>query len=237
MGLEMLTGARAELATRCGRRARRRHAQTVAPAVVHVATRPRGNPAHLPHARLAMRRACTYIWVRYRLPLAMAETLTRVADAIATLRAAGHTVTRTTKCDAARRYGCQTLLYVIDGRALNVGRLRQLALEAKTADAVDVIAARTAPHPLTARAIARKAADAYRAACLAAYRIDPRLSAADAHNAAHYVAEMEARRAFRRAHAAVQLAAANGADADGMHAAAVDAVAELAAFDAAFASR
>ena len=72
-----------------------------------------------------MRRACTYIWVRYRLPLAMAETLTRVADAIATLRAAGHTVTRTTKCDAARRYGCQTLLYVIDGRAVNVGRVRQ----------------------------------------------------------------------------------------------------------------
>lgn len=122
----------------------------------------------------------TYIWTRYRLPLAMAETLTRVADAIAT---------------------------------------------------------RTAPHPLTLRAIARKVAEAHRVACLAAYRVDPRLSAADAHNAAQYAAAMEAGRAFRRAHAAVQLAAANGADADAMHAAAVDAVAELAAFDAAFASR
>jgi hypothetical protein len=48
---------------------------------------------------------------------------------------------------------------------------------------------------------------------------------------------MEFGRAFRRAHPAAQLAAANGADADGMHAAAVDAVARLAAFDAAFASR
>jgi hypothetical protein len=91
----------------------------------------------------------------------MAKTFMRVADAIATLRAAGHTVTRTSKRDAARRYGCQTCLYVIDGRGVNVGRLRELA----------------------------------------------------------------------------QLAAANGADADGMHAAAVDAVAKLAAFDAAFASR
>ena len=127
-------------------RERGRHAVTVAPAVVLVATRPRDNPAHLPHAWLAMRRAHTYIWVRYRLPLAMAQTLTRVADAIATLRAAGHTVTRTSKRDAALRYGCQTCLYVVDGRGVNVGRLRQLALEAKTADAADAIAARTAPH-------------------------------------------------------------------------------------------
>ena len=166
----------------------------------------------------------------------MAKTLTRVADAIATLRAAGHTVTRTSKRDAARRYGCQTCLYVIDGRGVNVGRLRELALEAKTADAAAVIAARTAPHPLTVRAIARKVADAHAAACLAAYRVDPRLSPADAHNAAQYCAMREGGRAFRRAHAAVKLAAANGADADGMHAAAVDAVACLAAFDAAFAS-
>ena len=167
----------------------------------------------------------------------MARTLTRVADAIATLRAAGHTVTRTSKRDAARRYGCQTCLYVIDGRGVNVGRLRELALKAKTADAAAVIAARTAPHPLTVRAIARKVADAHAAACLAAYRVDPRLSPADAHNAAQYCAMMEGGRAFRRAHPAAQLAAANGADADGMHAAAVDAVACLAAFDAAFASR
>ena len=186
---------------------------------------------------LANGAALTYIWVRYRLPLAMAETLTRVADAIATLRAAGHTVTRTSKRDAALRYGCQTCLYVVDGRGVNVGRLRQLALEAKTADAADAIAARTAPHPLTLRAIARKVADAHGAACLAAYTVDPRLSAADAHNAAQYCAAMEAGRAFRRAHAAVKLAAANGAAADGMHAAAVDAVAQLAAFDAAHASR
>ena len=167
----------------------------------------------------------------------MAKTLTRVADAIATLRAAGHTVTRTSKRDAARRYGCQTCQYVIDGRGVNVGRLRQLALEAKTADAADAIAARTAPHPLTVRAIARKAAETHRAACLAAYRVDPRLSPADAHNAAQYCAMMEGGRAFRRAHPAAKLAAANGADADGMHAAAADAVAKLAAFDAAFASR
>jgi len=52
-------------------RERGRHAVTVAPAVVVVATRPRDNPAHLPDAWLAMRRAHTYIWVRYRLPLAM----------------------------------------------------------------------------------------------------------------------------------------------------------------------
>jgi hypothetical protein len=49
------------------------------------------------------------------------------ADAIAALRAAGHCVTRTTRADAARRYGCETLLYVIDGQAVNVGRLRELA--------------------------------------------------------------------------------------------------------------
>jgi len=66
-----LTGARAELATRRRRRARRRHAVTVAPAVVRVATRPHGKAAHLPHAWLATRRAHTYIWMRYRLPLAM----------------------------------------------------------------------------------------------------------------------------------------------------------------------
>lgn len=197
-------------------------------AVGNSANRVSGTPGMGVRSR---RSAC---WRAYPLTLAMAQTLTRVADAIATLRAAGHTVTRTSKRDAARRYGCQTCLYVIDGRGVNVGRLRQLALEIKTADAADAIAARTAPHPLTVRAIARKAADAHGAACLAAYAIDPRLSAADAHNAAQYAAAMEAGRAFRRAHAAVKLAAANGADADGMHAAAVDAVAELATFDAAF---
>jgi len=70
----MLAGARV------GARERGRHAVTVAPAVVLVATRPRGNPAHLPHAWLVMRRACTYIWVRYCLPLAML-TLSSVASA------------------------------------------------------------------------------------------------------------------------------------------------------------
>jgi hypothetical protein len=42
-----LTGARAELPTRCGRRARRRHAQTVAPAFSPLATRPIGKAAHV----------------------------------------------------------------------------------------------------------------------------------------------------------------------------------------------
>jgi hypothetical protein len=55
------------------------------------------------------------------------SALMPVADAIAALRAAGHCVTRTTRADAARRYGCETFLYVIDGQAVNVGRLRELA--------------------------------------------------------------------------------------------------------------
>lgn len=49
------------------------------------------------------------------------------ADAIAALRAAGRCVTKTTRADAARRYGCQTCLYVINGRGVNLGRLRELA--------------------------------------------------------------------------------------------------------------
>jgi hypothetical protein len=55
------------------------------------------------------------------------SVLITAADAVAVLRAAGHTVTRTTGPDAARRYGCQTLRYVVDGRAVNLGRLRQMA--------------------------------------------------------------------------------------------------------------
>jgi hypothetical protein len=58
------------------------------------------------------------------------------AAATDALRAAGYAVTRTTGADAARRYGCQTLRYVVDGCAVNVGRLRQLALAA--ADAASV---------------------------------------------------------------------------------------------------
>jgi hypothetical protein len=60
----------------------------------------------------------------------MASPSITVAAAVDALRAAGHAVTRTTGADAARRYGCQTLRYVVDGRAVNLGRLRQLALAA-----------------------------------------------------------------------------------------------------------
>ena len=73
----------------------------------------------------------------------MASPSITVAAAADALRAAGRTVTRTTGADAARRYGCQTLRYVVDGRAVNVGRLRQLALAA--ADAAPV------PAPATPR--------------------------------------------------------------------------------------
>ena len=55
------------------------------------------------------------------------SVLITAAAAVAALRAAGHTVTRATGPDAARRYGCQTLRYVVDGRAVNLGRLRQMA--------------------------------------------------------------------------------------------------------------
>jgi hypothetical protein len=88
----------------------------------------------------------------------MACHLITVAAAVDALRAAGHTVTRTTGADAARRYGCQTLRYVVDGGAVNVGRLRQLALAA--ADA--------APVPAPALATLRADAAAGRPVSLAA---------------------------------------------------------------------
>lgn len=70
------------------------------------------------------------------------------ADAIAALRAAGHCVTKTTRADAARRYGCQTALYVINGRGVNLGRLRQLASETQAvAPAFDAI---PEPEPVAA---------------------------------------------------------------------------------------
>lgn len=68
-----------------------------------------------------------------------------VADAIAALRAAGHCVTRTTRADAARRYGCQTALYVVDGRGVNLGRLRELATLAQAEPAP---VAEPAPAPV-----------------------------------------------------------------------------------------
>lgn len=68
------------------------------------------------------------------------------ADAIATLRAAGHCVTRTTRADAARRYGCQTALYVVDGRGVNLGRLRELATLAQAEPAP--VAEPAAPEPV-----------------------------------------------------------------------------------------
>jgi len=88
----------------------------------------------------------------------MASPSITVAAAVDALRAAGRTVTRTTGADAARRYGCQTLRYVVDGRAVNVGRLRQLALAA--ADA--------APVPSPALATLRADAAAGRPVSLAA---------------------------------------------------------------------
>jgi hypothetical protein len=69
-----------------------------------------------------------------------------VAAAVDALRAAGHVVTRTTGADAARRYGCQTLRYVVDGRAVNVGRLRQLALAAADAAPVPAPADQAIAH-------------------------------------------------------------------------------------------
>jgi hypothetical protein len=67
-----------------------------------------------------------------------------VSAAVDALRAAGRTVTRATGTDAARRYGCQTLRYVVDGRAVNIGRLRQLALAAADAATVPM----PAPRPV-----------------------------------------------------------------------------------------
>ncbi len=79
---------------------------------------------------LAKRPPRSYLWVTpirgFCSPLAMSVLITAAA-AVAALRAAGHTVTRATGPDAARRYGCQTLRYVVDGRAVNLGRLRQMA--------------------------------------------------------------------------------------------------------------
>ena len=75
------------------------------------------------------------------------SVLITAAAAVAALRAAGHTVTRTTGPDAARRYGCQTLRYVVDGRAVNLGRLRQMA----TAEPAPVAAPVAEPVAGTAR--------------------------------------------------------------------------------------
>jgi hypothetical protein len=88
----------------------------------------------------------------------MASPSITLAAAVDALRAAGRTVTRHTRADAAMRHGCQTLRYVVDGRAVNVGRLRQLALAA--ADA--------APVPAPALATLRADAAAGRPVSLAA---------------------------------------------------------------------
>lgn len=72
------------------------------------------------------------------------------ADAIAALRAAGHCVTKTTRADAARRYGCQTCLYVIDGRGVNLGRLRELATLALIDRAAPALEAIPEPEPVAA---------------------------------------------------------------------------------------
>jgi len=85
------------------------------------------------------------------------SVLITAAAAVAALRAAGHTVTRATGPDAARRYGCQTLRYVIDGRAVNLGRLRQLAAAAEPAPADPVavrLSATSEPAPVSLAALA-----------------------------------------------------------------------------------
>jgi len=53
-----------------------------------------------------------------------------VAAAVDALRAAGHSVTRHTRADAAMRHGCPTLLYVVSARAVTLGQLRTLAAQA-----------------------------------------------------------------------------------------------------------
>lgn len=89
-----------------------------------------------------------------------------VADAIAALRAAGHCVTRTTRADAVRRYGCPALVYVVDGRARDLSAVRRMALDLRSFDAalLGLVAARLAatstvaaeplaPEPLAARPV------------------------------------------------------------------------------------
>jgi hypothetical protein len=108
---------------------------------------------------LAKRPPRSYLWVTpirgLCSPLVMSVLITAAA-AVAALRAAGHTVTRTTGPDAARRYGCQTLRYVIDGRAVNLGRLRQMAAaEPAPAQPVAVrLNATSEPAPVSLAALA-----------------------------------------------------------------------------------
>jgi len=82
----MLTGARAELATRCRRRARRRHAQTVAPVLSLLATRPIGKAAHvLAVLACGTARVHLYIWslTAYRLAMLALSPLASAAHAAA----------------------------------------------------------------------------------------------------------------------------------------------------------
>ena len=152
--------------------------------------------------------------------LLMAD-LIPAADAIAILRAAGVNAQK-----SPARGRCRTLCYLVAGQYVNLGRLRELAREAMPADAPEAIEA----EPVNVDTIARSAGRAYEIACLARYA-DP------SDPEAQYVSAMEGRRAVRAARIAATLAHANGADAAGVRVAAAAAVAELAAFDAAFASR
>lgn len=153
--------------------------------------------------------------------LLMAD-LIPATDAIAILRAAGVNAQKS----PAPRGRCRTLCYLVAGQYVNLGRLRQLARDAMPAAAPEAIE----PEPVNVDAIARNAGRAYETACLDRYA-DP------SDPEAQYVAAMEGRRAVRAARIAATLAHANGADAAGVRVAAAAAVAELAAFDAAFASR
>ena len=127
------------------------------------------------------------------------------ADAIAILRAAGVNAQKS----PAPRGRCRTLCYLVAGQYVNLGRLRQLAREAMAAaeTAPEAPAAPKAPHPLTVRAIVRNAVDAH-------------ADAFPTHGR---------NLAFNAARDAVDAAIANGADADGMRAAAMAAVAAIAA--------
>jgi len=120
-------------------------------------------------------------------------TPTPAAECLATLRAAGHAVSRVTRAVAARRYGCQTLTYTVDGQPVNLGRLRRLAaaVAAPTPEPTPTPAAAPPPTP-AARAAGRAAADVARAAWLAGCA-DP------ASYSAQYMADLQARKAGQRA--------------------------------------
>ena len=76
-------------------------------------------------------------------------------DAIAALKADGRCVSKVSRAVAARWYGCQTLTYVVDGQAVNIGRLRQLATLALEPVAPEPVAAEpVATEPVATEPVA-----------------------------------------------------------------------------------